>query len=127
MIMLLCCFGMIPFLGSGLALLCAFPFAILIPVSPRLYNEFITINEAGISCEKAGTKLWTYTWDRVAELKKSFRFRTPSIEVITYCKSGAPEPFALPNHYFQLGRAARKALKQYYKPKDHSLDQQKTD
>ena len=112
------CLVMIPFSGFGSSILNAFPFLILILVNPRLYNEFITINETGIMCQRSGEQLWAYKWDSVAMLKKSSRFRMPSVEVITYQKSGEPEPFSLPNHYFQLGGAARKAIAQYYKPKD---------
>lgn len=113
-VMAAACFGMISLLGLGLSLISAFPFVILMLASPRLYDEFITINQAGIQCEKAEVLLWQYAWDSIAKLEKSSRFRMPSIEVIPYGKSGAPEPFRLPGHYFQLGRAARKAIKQYY-------------
>lgn len=113
-VMLLACLGLIPVLGIGFPLLNAVLFVILLLVNPRLQNEYITINEAGIICQKSGTQLWAYEWDQIAELRKSSRYRMPSVDVITYCKSGKPEPFSLPNHYFQLGRTARKALKQYY-------------
>lgn len=113
-VMALSCLGLMRFLGMGFALLSAVPFVILTLVNPRLHNEYITINEAGIMCRRSGAQLWAYEWDSIAKLKRSSRFRLPSVEVIPYCKSGEMEPFSLPGHYFQLGRAARKALKQYY-------------
>ena len=92
------------------------PFPVLIFVNPKLYNEFITINETGISCQKSGKELWAYTWDRVAELKRSSRFLMPSMEVIAYNKYGESEHYAQANHYFQLGKTAREAVRRYYTP-----------
>lgn len=106
---------LIPFSGLGLSLLCAFPFVVLVLVTPLLDKEFITINEDGIVCQKSGTLLWTFKWNEIAELRKSSRFLLPSIEVIPYSKSGEPEPFGTYDHYFQLGKDARKALNQYYR------------
>lgn len=126
-IMAILCLPFISILGAGLALLYAFPFVVLMLVNPKLRNEFITIDEIGISCQKSGMQLWAYEWDRIARLKRGSRFLMPSIEVITYNKCGEPEQFALPNHYFQLGRTARKAIGQYYMPKENSLNQQQTD
>lgn len=123
----LCSLGLIPSLGFGFPLLCAISLVIIILVNPKLQNEFITIDETGIRCEKSGTQLWAYEWDRIAALKKSTRLQSPAVEVITYCKSGKPEPYSLPGQYFQLSRAAKKALKQYYKPQDHSRNPQKTE
>ena len=113
-VMTMLCLALIPMLGLGLSLLYAFPFVILLLVSPKLHQEFIEINEKGISCRKAEALLWEYAWDSIAELKESSRFLMPSIEVITYNRCGKPEQYALSDHYFQLGREARKALKRYY-------------
>lgn len=127
LIMVLCSLGTIPLPGSGFTLLCAIPFVIILLVNPKLENEFITIDETGIRCEKSGTQLWAYEWDRIAALKKGIELRARSVEVITYCKSGEPEPYSLPGHYFQLSRSAKKALKQYYKPQNHSQNPQNTE
>ena len=108
----LLCLALAPILG-GYILFFLFPFLVLILVNPKLHNEFIAINEAGISCQRSGKQLWAYEWDNFAELKRSSRFLMPSIEVIVYNKHGEPEQFARPNQYFQLGRTAREAIKRY--------------
>lgn len=114
-VMVLLCLTLIPIYGIVLSLLFAFPFVILILVNPKLHNEFIVIQEKGISCQKAGKQLWEYSWENIAELRKSTRFRMPSLEIIAYNKYGEKEQFALPNHYFQLGKAARCSIKKYFK------------
>lgn len=119
-VMAILCLALFPMLGLGLSLLYVFPFAVLMLVNPKLHNEFITINEIGISCQRSGIQLWAYEWDTIAGLKRSSRFLMPSIEVIPYNKCGEPEQFAMSNHYFQLGRAARKAVKRYYKPAENT-------
>lgn len=106
-----------------MSILFIFPLIAFILANPQLHNEFITINETGISCQQSGKQLWAYEWDSIAELRKSSRFMLPSIEVIVYNKYGEAEKFALHNQYFQLGRTARKAVKQYYKPTEHPLNQ----
>lgn len=121
--MAILCLIFIPILGLGLSLIFMFPFIVLILVNPKLHNEFIAINEAGILCQKSGKQLWAYEWDSIAELKRSSRYLMPSIEVIPFNKYREAEQFAEPNHYFQLGKAAREAIKQYYKPAGHSQNQ----
>ena len=91
--------------------------ALLAWINPSSYNEFVTIDEHGISCEKAGKQLWDYDWDSIVELRKSNRSRTKAIDVIVYDKFGKPEPYALPGQYFLLGKAAKEAIKRYYKPR----------
>ena len=115
--------ALIPFSGIGTSLLCSFPFVVLVLVTPLLEKEYITINEDGIECHKSGTLLWAFKWNEIAELRKSSRFLLPSIEVITYSKLGEPEPFGTYDHYFQLGKEARKAVNQYYKPIEKSSNQ----
>lgn len=110
---ILLCATLIPVLGLGLSFFYAIPFILLALVNPRFHNEFITIDESGISCNQAQKQIWAYTWNNIAFLKKSSRFLMPAIEVITYDKFGKPELFSLPNHYFQLGRTAKKAIRQY--------------
>lgn len=109
------CLTLIPILGLEVSLLFIIPFIVLILVTPKLYNEFIIMDEIGISCHKSGKQLWKYEWNDVAELRSGSRFLLPSIEVIIYSKNKEPECFALPNQYFQLGRIAKDALNRYYK------------
>lgn len=120
--MTILCLALIPILGEEISILFMLPFIILILVNPKLHNEFITINETGISCQKSGKQLWAHEWGCIAELKRSSRFLMPSIEIITYNKRGESERFAKPNQYFQLGRIAREAIKRYYKPTEQSLN-----
>lgn len=110
------CLTLIPTLGLWLSLLYAFPFIVLMFANFKLHNEYIVINEIGISCKKSGKQLWATEWSRIVELRKSSRYLLPSIEIITYDKHGKVNQFALTNHYFQLGRAAREAIKRYYRP-----------
>lgn len=115
-IMATLCLLLIPTLGIEISLIYMLPFIVLILVNPKLHNEYITIDEIGISCQKSGKHLWVYAWDSIAELKRSSRFLLPSIEVIVYNKYGEPERFASYDQYFQLGRTAKEAIKRYSKP-----------
>ena len=90
-------------------------FALLAVINPKLYNEFITIDETGISCRRADKILWSYHWDEIAQLKKGQRFLHPSVEVIVFDKQGNKEPFAGADKYFQLSKSAKTAIKKYYK------------
>ena len=113
--MVILCSILIPILGETMSILSMVPFIILILVNPKLYNEFITIDETGISCQKSGKQIWIYGWDSIEKLKRSSRFLLPSIEVIVYNKYRESKNFASSDQYFQLGKIARKAIKQYYK------------
>lgn len=112
-VFLLLCAALIPAVGLFLSVLCSLPFVVLLSINPKLHNEFITIDETGISCKRAKAQSWEYSWDNIAFLKTSSRFLMPSIEVIPYDQFGKPELFSLPNHYFQLSRSAKKAMRQY--------------
>ena len=98
--------------------LCAVPPLIVALVSPKLDREYITIDEWGISCKEGDRLRWSFDWAHIAELRRSSRFRLPSVEVIPYDASGQPEPFASDRLYFQLGRSAKKALSMYYAQTD---------
>ena len=113
-VMTVLCLAIVPILGK-LSLLCLFSFLILIFVNPILHNEYITISEVGVSCQKSGKLLWTYEWDCVAELKRRSRFLMPSIEVVVYNKYRESNRFSRCNQYFLLGRAAKEAMRRYYK------------
>lgn len=115
------CYGMfaigslalIPALGLAFSLTHTVLFIVLVLVNPKLHNEFITINETGISCKKIDREIWAYSWDSVSELRKSARFLLPSMDIIVYNHLGTPEQYARPNHYFQLGKAAKLAINRY--------------
>ena len=95
-------------------------FIMFLVKAPRLYNEFVSITEIGISCSKEGKELWAFKWDDISELRKCQRFRSPSISIITYDKHGKPNEFGDLTHYFQLGKEAKNALKKYYRPSRRS-------
>lgn len=90
-------------------------FALLAVINPKLNNEFITIDETGISCCRADKILWSYQWDEIAQLKKGQRFLHPSVEVIVFDKQGNKESFAGADKYFQLSKSAKTTIKKYYK------------
>jgi hypothetical protein len=113
-IMAILCLLLIPTLGFVIPLLIALLFVILALAMPKLQCEFITINEAGISCHQAQTQCWAYEWTCVAELRKCTYLRRPALEVIVYDKNGSPNQYALPNQHFQLSKTAKAALKQYH-------------
>ena len=124
------CLAMIPFLEAELALLCALMFlifVIIIFINPRIYNEYIIINEIGISCQKAGKQIWAYKWDEIVALQKGSRSRLPSMEIVVPSPCRALDSCRDIEHarcsgdYFQLCKAAKKALEQYYKPKENPV------
>lgn len=113
--MLVLCLALNPVIGTGFALLVALPFAVVLIVNPRLHDSWIILNESGIACRKVGKEVWSHEWHNIATLKRSNRFRLPSVEVILYDVKGEQAPFALPDHYFQLSKKAKQAMEQYYK------------
>ncbi len=108
------CLVLIKPLGVVWYLLGILPFVVFILINPIIYNEFITINENGISCWKRGRCMWEYEWNSISQLKRSSRFLMPSIEIIGYNKYGEAEQYAVDGHYFQLGKTAKKAIENYY-------------
>lgn len=107
---------MIIMAGWSFVIILGFPVFLLI-MNPLLHNEFMKIDESGISCQKSGKEIWRYRWDEIAELRRGSRFRLPSVEIIAYGRNGTPEQFAAPGHYFQRSKAARAAVNKYYKAK----------
>lgn len=108
------CLTMISMYGFVISLLFSGLFLILIFANPRLYNEFVTINEIGVSCCKAGKIIWQYEWDDIAKLQKSSRYLMPSLEIVIY-DAEKTDSKVLTGHYFQLGKTAKQAVDKYYK------------
>lgn len=108
------CLTMISMYGFVISLLFSGLFLILIFANPRLYNEFVTINEIGVSCCKAGKIIWQYEWDDIAKLQKSSRCLMPSLEIVIY-DAEKTDSKVLTGHYFQLGKTAKQAVDKYYK------------
>ena len=108
-------FLLIPIIGFVIPLLSALVFVMLALAMPKIQGEFITINETGISCQRAGTQCWSYEWRNIAELRKCTYLRRPAMEVIVYDKDGRLNHYALSDQNFQLGKTAKAALSRYYK------------
>lgn len=83
----------------------------------NFHNDYITINEIGVSCYKKDEILWEYKWCEIAKFKKINLLRWPAVAVIIYNEFGEPDQFALEGHSFQLCRTAQKALNMYGKEK----------
>ena len=79
-------------------------------------QNYILMNEEGIFCHRGEKLCWGYRWTEIAELKIGNRFRFPSIDIVL-----KPEyrfyrkEFETTEAYFQLGTAAKKAIKLYCK------------
>lgn len=81
-----------------------------------LNNEYITIDENGISCKRKSKLLWSFKWDEIAKLQKSRELGNPGIAIITYNKKGESEySFENGGHSFQLCKMAKQALQFYGK------------
>lgn len=86
---------------------------VLMAIYPLLFNEYITISEAGVCCIKRKETIWSFSWDEISELRKSRRFRHSSIEILP---SDIPDQKnGLHEYYFQLGSTAKSALQKYCK------------
>lgn len=108
------CLTMISVYGFVISFLFSGLFLILIFANPRLHNEFVTINETGISCCKERKIIWQYEWDDIAKLQKSSRYLMPSLEIVI-CDAENTDSKVLTGHYFQLGKTAKQAINKYYK------------
>ena len=116
-LMISAAFALSPLLGLKLSLLGTLPFVALLLVNPTLHREYITIDENGISCLGARDQLWAFKWEDIADLKKSTYLRFAVIEIIAYDELSVQKQIPFRGYYFQLGRAAHKALKKYYVPR----------
>jgi len=74
----------------------------------------IEITTETITCRKKQKILWKYKWDEIKALRIGNRFRHPSIE-FEFATSDRNEQRLIEevDPYFQYGRSAKKALKQY--------------
>ena len=100
------------FIGMWIFFCTVVMFIVAVIADPIQNNELITIDENGISCEKSGKQIWMYKWDEIAKLERSNRFQRPSVEIVTWDDPYQP---ARSDHYFELCKPAKEALKQYYK------------
>ena len=86
------------------------------------FNEFILIDETGISCYKSNKLLWKCTWDSIAKLKRGSYYKWPGVAVLLYDKNGIPEEYEYSGRNFHLCRVAKEALEKYYYSQGKSLD-----
>ena len=107
------CFVMIRPLGIKIAALIIIINILNAILALRAYREFITIDEHGISCVKAGKELWKHEWSSIAKLHLGSRFMLPSIDIFVFSSKSNHDEAEYTGHYFQLGRAAKKALAVY--------------
>ena len=117
-VMCVLCGALIPLDDFGIFRYFSLLFILLIALTPFLHNTFITIDASGVICTKRGNVLWSYRWEDVVKLKKSSRYRMPSDEIVTKIVSNEVTPYEYSEHYFQLGRKARKAISMYYVAED---------
>ena len=114
--LIILCLVIIPYQGLQGFLLGVVPTIFFNSIFLTSYKEYVTIDEAGISCMRSGKVMWQYEWTSIAELRKGSLFLRPAVFIILYDKSGKPEQFPIHDHYFQLGKQAKEALKIYYRP-----------
>ena len=74
------------------------------------FNEFILIDETGISCYKSNRLEWKCTWDSIAKLRKCTWDRWPGVRLVLYDKKGIPDEYGYRKREFQLCRTAKEAL-----------------
>ena len=109
----------------GISVFSFLVFVVLTWANPKLHNEFVTIDEVGISCQKAGKQIWAYKWDEILALKKSSRYNWPSMEIVVPSPSIIWDTCRDIEHarcsgdYFQLCKTAKQALEKFYKPKEY--------
>ena len=109
------CIILTPIDQVGLMSFLSLPFIILAVLNPIIHNEYVTVDNKGIRCTKKGNVMWEYAWDEIIKLKRSSRYRLPSVEIVIDDHANEIAPFDHSVHYFQLGKTARKAIAQYYK------------
>lgn len=113
-VMFALCVALIPLDNFGIFHYISLLFVLLIALTPVLHNTFITIDASGVICTKRGNVLWSYRWEDVVKLKKSSRYRMPSVEIVTEIAGNEATPYEYSEHYFQLGRKARQAISMHY-------------
>ena len=104
------CLILIPLMDSFIPLLICSPFVLLLFVTPKLWSQFITIDETGVFCHRSGKQIWGYQWNEIAVLKRTSECLLPVILVVKYGQAGILEST---KHSFELGRVARKAIATY--------------
>ncbi len=112
--------AMIPVFGFTVCLVIVLILGWILYGLPRYFNEFISIDNSGISCEKAGNVLWAYEWNQVVGLRKCSRFFQPAIRLVLdeRGEKRLHDPMMI---CFQLSKRAKQALTRYL-PKEVTLE-----
>lgn len=76
-------------------------------------EEYIVMDENGITCLKRKQLCWAYQWPEIEELKIGNRFRAPSVDIVL--KGDLYKPNHEGEPYFQFGPTAKKAVRRYCK------------
>ena len=81
-------------------------------LSPRLFNQYITINDCGITCKEGEKQLWAFEWSQIMELKKYSLYRNSGI-LLVLDEDAEKQLQDGSTASFQLCKEARMALNQY--------------
>lgn len=122
-VMILMCLGLLLFsLYKGEAeillflILMSIASILTIIIGYSCFNDYITIDENGISCKRKSELIWSFKWDEIAQIKKCNVNRHRGVALITYNKRGEPEcSFENGGHDFELCKKAKQALQNYGK------------
>ena len=87
--------------------------AVLLVGYPRCFQQYITIDERGISCREKDRQLWAFEWHQIIDLKKYSRYRNPGIALVLTEEAERQRQDATATS-FQLCKEARVALDRYY-------------
>lgn len=79
----------------------------------RNFDEYVTVDEKGITCEKKGEILWQYAWFEIAYLLIGAENRSPGVHIILKVDCQDKRFYPQPKGSFQLTKASREALNSY--------------
>lgn len=80
------------------------------------FNDYITIDETGVSCNRKNRLQWNLKWNEIALVKKGIVNKHRGIILYVYNKRGEPEySFENGGYEFELSKQAKQALALYGK------------
>ena len=80
-----------------------------------LFNEYIIIDNKGISCVKKGITCWSYPWNAIYELQIVRMYTNPCVQIIPKSDYQNSDLCEIDHLNFQLCPKAKKALRIYNK------------
>lgn len=114
-IMAIICLALLPIDQFGVMPFFALCFIMFAALMPAVHNEYITMDNEGIRCTQKGKVIWSHTWENIIDLKMGFRYWRRSVEIVVDEHANDIGLNGFSEHYFLLGRTARKAITRYYK------------